>query len=120
LKLRDTIRRKPPDQLASGVLLHHDNARPHTARETQERIQELHWELLEHPLYSHDLTSSDFHLFGPLKRHFGGKRFADEEAETQVRKWLKQQSKEFYAAGFDALVNRWDRCISVGGGYIEK
>jgi hypothetical protein len=30
-----------------------------------------------------------------------GRRFADdEEVETEVRKWLRQQSKDFYAAGF--------------------
>jgi hypothetical protein len=28
--------------------------------------------------------------------------------------------KNFYAAGFDALVKRSDKCISVGGGYVEK
>jgi hypothetical protein len=28
--------------------------------------------------------------------------------------------KYFYAEGFDALVKRWDKCISDGGGYIEK
>jgi hypothetical protein len=51
----------------------------------------------------------------------GGRCFADdEEVETEVRKWLRQQSKYFYAAGFDALVKRWDKCISVGGGYVEK
>jgi hypothetical protein len=22
--------------------------------------------------------------------------------------------------GFDALAKRWDKCISVGGGYVEK
>jgi hypothetical protein len=50
-----------------------------------------------------------------------GRRFADEEeVETEVRKWLRQQSKDFYAAGFDALIKRWDKCISVGGGYVEK
>jgi hypothetical protein len=49
LKLRDSIRRKLPGLLARGVLLHHDNARTHTARATQERIQEQ-WEVLEHPL----------------------------------------------------------------------
>jgi cation transport regulator ChaB len=38
----------------------------------------------------------------------------------QVRKWLRQQPKDFYAAGFDALVERWDKCINVGGGYVEK
>jgi hypothetical protein len=28
--------------------------------------------------------------------------------------------KHFYAAGFDALVKRWDKCTNVGGGYVEK
>jgi hypothetical protein len=38
----------------------------------------------------------------------------------EVQKWLRQQSKDFCAAGFDALVKRWDKCINVGGGYVEK
>jgi hypothetical protein len=38
----------------------------------------------------------------------------------QVRMWLRQQSKDFYAAGFDALVKQWDKCINVGGGSVEK
>jgi hypothetical protein len=51
----------------------------------------------------------------------GGKRFAvDEVVETEVRKRLKQQSKDFYAAGFDGLVKRRDKCISVGGVYVEE
>jgi hypothetical protein len=51
----------------------------------------------------------------------GGKRFADdEEVEMEVWKWLRQQSKNFCAAGFDALVKQWDKCINVGGGYVEK
>jgi hypothetical protein len=45
----------------------------------------------------------------------GGRLLADdEEVETEVLKWLRQQSKDFNAAGFDALVKRWDKCISVG------
>jgi methionine synthase II (cobalamin-independent) len=35
----------------------------------------------------------------------------DEEVVAEVRKWLRQESKDFYAAGFDALVKQWDRCI---------
>jgi hypothetical protein len=38
----------------------------------------------------------------------------------EALKWLRQESKDFYAAGFDALVKRWDSCISVGGEYVEK
>jgi histone-lysine N-methyltransferase SETMAR len=84
LKLQDAIHRKHPGQLARGVLLHHDNARPHTAQATQKRLQERQWELLKHPSYSPDLAPRDFHLFGPLKIHLGGKRFANDEVETEV------------------------------------
>jgi cation transport regulator ChaB len=39
----------------------------------------------------------------------------------QVRKLLRQQSKDFYAAGFVAVAKRWEKCINVGGGgYVEK
>jgi hypothetical protein len=44
----------------------------------------------------------------------------DEEVETEARKWLRKQSKDFYAAGFNALVKRWDKCFSVVGGYVKK
>jgi hypothetical protein len=57
---------------------------------------------------------------GSSNCHLCGKCFADEEGESEVQKWLRQQSKDFYAAGFDALVKRWDMCINVGGGYVEK
>jgi hypothetical protein len=40
LKIPDAIRRKLTGQVARVVLLHHDNARSHTARATQERIRE--------------------------------------------------------------------------------
>jgi hypothetical protein len=41
-----------------------------------------------------------------------GKHFAnDKEAETEVQKWLRQQSKDFYAAGFDTLAMQWYKCI---------
>jgi hypothetical protein len=50
-----------------------------------------------------------------------GKRFSDdEEVETEEWKWLRQQSKDFDSAGFDALIKPWDKYIDIGGGYIEK
>jgi hypothetical protein len=44
----------------------------------------------------------------------------DEEVKTEVCKWLRQQSKDFYDASFDKLVKQWDKCINVGGGYFKK
>jgi hypothetical protein len=38
----------------------------------------------------------------------------------RVRNWLRQQSKNFYAADFDALVKRRDKSLSFDGGYDEK
>jgi hypothetical protein len=40
--------------------------------------------------------------------------------ETEVRMRLKQHSKDFSSAGFDALLKRRDKCINVGGKYVEK
>jgi hypothetical protein len=56
-----------------------------------------------------------------LKRFTTGcKRFANEEVERKVQRWLRRQSKDFYSAGFGALAKRWDKCTNVGGGYVEK
>jgi hypothetical protein len=40
--------------------------------------------------------------------------------KSKMQKWLRQQSEDFYAARFDALVKRWGKCINVSGGYVVK
>ena len=51
-------------KLSRGIVLLHDNARPHTARQTQALLREqFHWDIFEHPPYSPDLALSDFFLF---------------------------------------------------------
>jgi hypothetical protein len=48
----------------------------------------------------------------------GRSKIADDA--RQGAEAAKTTVKDFYAAGFDALVKRWDKCINVGGGYVEK
>jgi hypothetical protein len=66
--------------------------------------EDIHREMF--PIYGRNCLS-------PKAAHkLGDKRFAnDEEVETEVQNWLRLQPKNFYAAGFDALVKRWDKCI---------
>ena len=52
-----------------GVVFHQDNARPHTARITCAKIEELGWEKIPHPPYSPDLAPSDYHLFRSLQNY---------------------------------------------------
>ena len=33
---------------------------------------------------------------------------------------FRRQPKEFYAAGFQGLVKRWDKCLNLYGDYVEK
>ncbi|GBM50047.1 hypothetical protein AVEN_90784-1 [Araneus ventricosus] len=85
-RLHKAIRRKRPGLLSKGVLLLHDNARPHTASVTRDLVQRFRWNVLEHPSYSLDPAPSDFHLFGPLKKHLTSRHFRiDTEVQEAVR-----------------------------------
>jgi hypothetical protein len=34
--------------------------------------------------------------------------------------WFEKQRTQFYAAGLGGLIEQWDKCINVGGNYVEK
>ncbi|GBN55081.1 hypothetical protein AVEN_148992-1 [Araneus ventricosus] len=77
--------------------------------------------LFDHPPYSPDLAPSDFHLFLKLKEFLGGKRFgSDEELENAVTTWLNELEAEEYGMGILKLVDRYDKCLNVGGDYVKE
>ncbi|XP_067950332.1 histone-lysine N-methyltransferase SETMAR-like [Watersipora subatra] len=71
-QVKKDIKNKRRGMQSRGIILHQDNARPHTATRTIETINQLGWELLDHPPYSPDLAHSDYHLFGALKSYTRG------------------------------------------------
>ncbi|GFN80982.1 histone-lysine N-methyltransferase SETMAR [Plakobranchus ocellatus] len=88
-RLKEAIRRKRPGLFRRGVVLQHDNATPHSANLTQQWLQRYGWEILPHPAHSPDLAPSDFHLFGPLKRHLGGMAFeTEDDVISELRNWF--------------------------------
>ena len=113
--LRRTIKSKRPGMLSGGIILLHDNARPHTGNLLMDKFQRFDWKTL-HPPYSPDFLPRDFHIFGDLKKDIRGRRFhSDKEVKEWVRFWIHQRPTSFYKTGIDRLVSQWDTCINTSG-----
>ena len=107
--------------MSSGVLLLHDNARPHTAIHTLQTLVKLGFIVLEHPAYSPDLAPSDYHLFGPLKDALKGHQFtSDGGVKEAVHECLAAQPEDIFSEGNQKLLEHWNKCIAKHGEYIEK
>jgi histone-lysine N-methyltransferase SETMAR len=118
--LRPAMKSKRLGLLNTGILLQHDNARPHSVRSAVVTFQDV-FECLPHPPYSPDLAPSDFHVFGPLKEAMRGKSFrSDEEVQQVVHEWLHSQPKDFFSRDIHALPKRWNTCVERNGDYVEK
>ena len=93
----------------------------HSANFTMATIEECGLQLLEHPSYSPDLAPSDFFLFPEMKRQLKGRRFEDRNEICAVtEEWLLAQPPHFYFEGLFKVKNRWQKCISLDGGWVEK
>lgn len=120
-KFLEHLRKKRPDLIISGYLLHMDNARPHTARVTQEFLTKKGIKLLDHPPYSPDLSPCDFFLFPELKKNLAGQKFVSDPAlKGAVEGILKRVSKNGLFHVFESWVSRCEKCIEIEGGYVEK
>jgi histone-lysine N-methyltransferase SETMAR len=120
-KLRRAIQNKRRGMLSRGIVLIHDNARPHTATATQELLTTFKWEQFDHPPYSPDLAPSDYHLFQHLKSFLESQRFHDDnEVKESVSMWLKSQAANFFNDGICRLAPRYQKCLDNGGNYVEK
>jgi histone-lysine N-methyltransferase SETMAR len=53
--------------LTKGIILLDNNARPHIVAHTNALIKPFNWESFDHPHYSADLATSNYHLFIKMK-----------------------------------------------------
>ena len=94
--LHQAIKSKWPGKLTHGVILFHDNTRPHTANTITALLQKFKWEVLGHPPHSSDLSPHDYAIFGPRKKTLRGKRFtSDDDVKQYVQNWFTTKSREF-------------------------
>jgi hypothetical protein len=118
-KLRRSIQNKRRGILIQGVVLLHDNARPHTAAHTNALIKRFNREIFYHLSYNRDLAPSYSHLFSKMvwlaTQHFHTK----EEFMDGVKNWLHNLAASFFDEGLQKLVSRY-KCLNVDGNCVEK
>jgi len=62
------------------------------------------------------MAPSDFHLFGPMKEHLQGQKFADDdEVMEAVQSWLKATPKSFFRGHLQACGQVDQVCCEAGG-----
>jgi hypothetical protein len=68
------------------------------------------------------LAPSDFHLLQKLKEFLGGRIFKrKEEVKDAVKEGVKWTGGGgVYDKGIQKLVTRYNKCLNVGGDYIEN
>ena len=56
-----------------------------------------------------------------MKNPLRGRRFDDrDDVIEEVEQWFAEQSEEFYNAGLRKVKKRWEKCVELGGDYVEK
>jgi [histone H3]-lysine36 N-dimethyltransferase SETMAR len=120
-KLKTAVMEKRRRRMTDGCLyMQHDNAQPHTAAITTQKLRQLHLNVLPHPPYSLDLAPSDFYLFRPMKSALIGKNFnSSADVQTEIQLWLDTKPSKFFEDGISKLPGRWERCIHNNGNYFE-
>ena len=109
-----------PDLLEHGVLILHDNARPHIAKDVRELLDGYSWEVLPHPPYSPDMSPPDFDLFPKLNIDMRGLRFSTlEELSAFVTRRVRHLNSSTDLTCIVDLPKRWEAFIRQKGDYIE-
>lgn len=99
--------------------LHHDNAAAHTAKLTQDYLEQNGVTVLPHPPYSPDLSPPDFFLFGYLKQRMHGKSFKSlDEALRVFGQEIAEIKKETWHGAFDEWFRRLELCVNNHGDYV--
>jgi len=114
----DEIRRQRPSSGLRGILLHHDNARPHVSQKSRSFIEQQGVTEIDHPPYLPDFAPCDYWLFDYIKQRLGD--VLDSEMLVKaIRAIMKNIDKKDYFKTFEKYLERLEYCILVEGDYFE-
>jgi histone-lysine N-methyltransferase SETMAR len=108
------------EDMKRKMVLHFDNASPHTARLSSDYMNHNRLKRAPQPPFSPDLAPSDFYLFGKVKTALMGATFEDAEQLLQaVMAVLNGISRDELERVFEEWLVRLDACVQQGGDYVE-
>jgi transposase len=105
---------------AAGVLILHDNERPHASGAVSEILEKYGWQVLPHPPYGPDMSPPDFDLFPKLKKPLREKRFRSiEKVSNEVTRVIRRINNEGVLTGIQDLPRHCTTVIRHNGNYTE-
>ena len=79
---------------------------------TRQKLLQLGWEVLIHPLYSPDIAPSDFHLFQSLQNSLNRKHFNSlEDRKSHLEQFFAQKDKTFWEDEIMKLPEKWQKVV---------
>ena len=120
-EFRKRFRRKRPELFESGQWhFHQDNAPVHNSILVTDYLTQMGIKTVPHLPYSPDLAPCDFWLFPKLKKNLRGNRYSTiEDMKEAVTRVLNTLTQEDFQGAFQKLLERYNKCIDVGGEYFE-
>ena len=120
-EMHQKLRQHPALVKRNGPILLHDNARPHVAKPTLQKLNELGYETLPHPPYSPDLSPTDYDFFQHLDNFLREKCFKNlSDIKNAFSDFIATRTQDFYVTGINILVLRWQKCVDSDGAYFDQ
>jgi histone-lysine N-methyltransferase SETMAR len=119
-KFMKVFRKKRPIMAEGQWFFHWDNALVHTATVVRDWLAARQVQMIDHPPYSPDLAPADFFLFPKLKMQLAGLTLTQDTFKNTWEGVIRTLSKEDFATAFRRWYERCEKCIEIGGNYVEK
>ena len=119
-KFLKIFKKKRPEVASQEWFFHWDNAPVHTAAVVKDWMAAKQLQVIEHPPYSPDLAPADFFLFPKIKKQLAGKTLTQESLKKEWEGAARTLTADDFATAFRRWYGRCDKCIRIGGNYVEK
>ncbi len=93
--------------------------KPHMAKVIRQTLEKFRWKVIPHPMYSPDLSLTNYHLFRSLLNHMREKQFEEDlPLEEGPSLFFYPKSPTFYGSSIYGLPHRWEYVVDHDSEYV--